>query len=87
MDGLVEVKIEYGGMNFADIYMRKGLMPDKKLPYVTGMEGVGRITAVGSSSTDLKVSHRTQMNPPIKLFEHKLTVNFTNKKSKCILNI
>lgn len=56
LNGLIEVKIEYGGLNFADLYLRKGLMPDKKLPFVLGMEGVGIITAVGDDTKDLKVS-------------------------------
>lgn len=47
--------MEYGGLNFADLYVRKGLMPDRKVPFVLGMEGVGRVTAVQNNSTDLKV--------------------------------
>lgn len=59
LDGLIEVKIEYGGLNFADLYVRKGLMPNKKLPFILGMEGVGTITAVGSNeSSDFKVSKK-----------------------------
>lgn len=56
MDGLIEIKIEYGGLNFADLYTRQGLMPDKKVPFVLGMEGAGVITAIGNNSTNLKVS-------------------------------
>ena len=55
LDGRIEVKVEYGGVNFADLYTRQGLMYQKKLPFVLGMECVGTITAVGVESTDLQV--------------------------------
>ncbi|XP_063904058.1 synaptic vesicle membrane protein VAT-1 homolog [Zophobas morio] len=58
LDGRIEVKVEYGGVNFADLYTRQGLMYQKKLPFVLGMECVGTITAVGVESTDLQVGQR-----------------------------
>jgi hypothetical protein len=51
----VEVKVEYGGVNFADLYTRQGLMHNKELPFVLGMECVGTVSAIGEARTDLKV--------------------------------
>ncbi|KAJ3617498.1 hypothetical protein MTP99_007211 [Tenebrio molitor] len=54
----VEVKVEYGGVNFADLYTRQGLMHNKELPFVLGMECVGTVSAIGEARTDLKVGQR-----------------------------
>ncbi|XP_044252656.1 synaptic vesicle membrane protein VAT-1 homolog isoform X2 [Tribolium madens] len=56
--GNVEVKVEYGGVNFADLYTRQGLMHNKKLPFVLGMECVGTVAAIGAENTHLKVGQR-----------------------------
>ncbi|RZC35906.1 synaptic vesicle membrane protein VAT-1 -like [Asbolus verrucosus] len=58
LEDKIQVQVEYGGVNFADLYTRQGLMYDKKLPFVLGMECVGTITAIGSTKTDLKVGQR-----------------------------
>lgn len=55
LEGCVEIKVDYGGLNFADLYTRQGLMLNKKLPFVLGMECTGTVTAVGTK-TDLEVS-------------------------------
>ncbi|XP_064213648.1 synaptic vesicle membrane protein VAT-1 homolog [Tribolium castaneum] len=55
LEGNVEVKVEYGGVNFADLYTRQGLMHNKKLPFVLGMECVGTIVKIGAENTQLKV--------------------------------
>lgn len=55
LEGHVEVKVEYAGVNFADIYTRQGLIPNRKFPFVLGLECVGTITALGISDTNLKV--------------------------------
>lgn len=47
--------MEYGGMNFGDLFTVKGLTANKP-PFVLGIEGAGRITTVGNNSTNLKVS-------------------------------
>ncbi|XP_018561273.1 synaptic vesicle membrane protein VAT-1 homolog [Anoplophora glabripennis] len=57
LDGLIEVKVDCGGLNFADLYTRQGLMLDKKLPFVLGMECTGTVTAVGTE-TDLVIGQK-----------------------------
>ncbi|CAH0564081.1 unnamed protein product [Brassicogethes aeneus] len=58
LEGTIEVKVSYGGLNFADLYTRQGLMMDKKLPFVLGMECSGIITAIGAENTDFKVGQQ-----------------------------
>jgi NADPH:quinone reductase-like Zn-dependent oxidoreductase len=45
------------GANFVDIYYRSGLYP-QPLPLVTGMEGAGRVEAVGKDVTNVKIGDR-----------------------------
>ncbi len=45
------------GLNFIDVYMRSGLYP-LELPHVLGMEGAGKIEAVGDGVVDLKIGDR-----------------------------
>lgn len=52
-DGEVQVEIAYAGVNFIDIYMREGVYKNIKtypnaLPFTLGMEGSGRVNAVGA---------------------------------------
>jgi len=58
LEGNVEVEVKFCGMNFADLYTRQGLMPDRKLPFVLGMECAGVIKASGVENGDLKVGQR-----------------------------
>lgn len=44
----IEVKVTYWGVNFADIYLRKGLIPNIKLPSVIGLECIGVVENIGS---------------------------------------
>ncbi len=44
----VEVKASYGGINFADSYLRQGVIPSIKFPFVLGLECVGVVENVGS---------------------------------------
>ncbi len=47
--GLVRIRVEAAGVNFADVMMRRGLYPDApKLPAVAGYEVAGMVDAVGS---------------------------------------
>ncbi|XP_028149542.2 synaptic vesicle membrane protein VAT-1 homolog [Diabrotica virgifera virgifera] len=52
LNGNIEVKVEYGGLNFADIYTRRGLVAAKELPFVLGIECTGVITAIGEDVKD-----------------------------------
>ena len=55
--GEVIVRLEKIGINFIEVYQRKGLYP-MKLPYIPGREGAGTVTAVGSGVTNVKVGDR-----------------------------
>ena len=39
-------QVEYGGVNFLDIHLRKGSFPLPSLPAVLGVEGAGKIVAL-----------------------------------------
>jgi 2-desacetyl-2-hydroxyethyl bacteriochlorophyllide A dehydrogenase len=52
----VSIDVAYSGVNFADIQMRLGFYPDApKKPFVPGYEVSGRIVAIGSNVTGLRV--------------------------------
>jgi NADPH2:quinone reductase len=53
----VRIKIEAAGLNFIDTYHRMGWYPLPK-PFTLGMEGAGRIDAVGANVTDFKPGDR-----------------------------
>lgn len=46
-EGEILVEVEAAGLNFIDTYHRSGLYP-VELPFVPGVEGAGRVRAVGS---------------------------------------
>lgn len=57
------VKLEYAGVNFIDIYMRRGEYARSQtyqtpLPMVVGMEGIGTVTALGAGVEGLAVGQR-----------------------------
>lgn len=57
-DGEALVRIERAGANFIDVYMRKGIYKRSHtyanaLPLILGMEGAGRIVAVGAGVENL----------------------------------
>uniref|UniRef100_A0ACD5TSC3 Uncharacterized protein n=1 Tax=Avena sativa TaxID=4498 RepID=A0ACD5TSC3_AVESA len=53
-DGEIRVKNTAVGVNFIDVYFRKGVYP-APLPFTPGMEAVGVVTAVGPGLTGRKV--------------------------------
>ncbi len=55
--GEAVVRLEAVGVNFLDIYHRKGLYP-RTLPFTLGQEGAGIVTAIGPDVTDLAVGDR-----------------------------
>lgn len=62
-DGEVQVEIAYGGVNFIDVYMRQGVYKNIKtypnaLPFTLGMEGSGRVNALGSGVVDFAPGDR-----------------------------
>ncbi|KAK7310196.1 hypothetical protein RJT34_07541 [Clitoria ternatea] len=55
-EGEVRVRNKALGVNFVDVYFRKGLYkPPSSLPFTPGVEAVGLITAVGVGVTDFQV--------------------------------
>ncbi|MGA3306494.1 MAG: quinone oxidoreductase [Stellaceae bacterium] len=55
--GQVRLRHTAIGANFVDIYYRSGLYP-QQLPFITGMEGAGRVEAVGKNVTNVKIGDR-----------------------------
>ncbi|TMW89108.1 hypothetical protein EJD97_017649 [Solanum chilense] len=54
-DGEIRVKNKVIGLNFIDIYFRKGVYKAAAFPFTPGMEAVGVVTAVGPGLTGRKV--------------------------------
>ncbi|KAK2433143.1 quinone oxidoreductase PIG3 [Trifolium repens] len=54
-EGQVRVKNKAIGVNFIDVYFRKGVYNASSLPFTPGMEAVGIVTAVGSGLTGTQV--------------------------------
>ncbi|KAL2227232.1 uncharacterized protein LOC105160627 [Sesamum indicum] len=54
-DGEIKVKNKAIGLNFIDIYFRKGVYKASTFPFTPGMEAVGVVTAVGPGLTGRKV--------------------------------
>ncbi|KAI3458323.1 hypothetical protein Pfo_014986 [Paulownia fortunei] len=54
-DGEIKVKNKAIGLNFVDVYFRKGVYRASAIPFTPGVEAVGVITAVGSGLTGRKV--------------------------------
>ncbi|MBZ5502452.1 MAG: quinone oxidoreductase [Acidobacteriia bacterium] len=55
--GEVLIRVGASGVNFADIYMRKGAVP-VPLPFTPGIEGSGTVEAVGDGVSDVKPGDR-----------------------------
>jgi NADPH2:quinone reductase len=55
--GQVAVQVAAAGVNFIDIYHRQGVYP-LPLPRVLGLEGAGRVIAVGEGVSDFQVGDR-----------------------------
>ncbi|KAM4122911.1 hypothetical protein ACB094_01G119400 [Castanea mollissima] len=54
-EGEIRVKNKAIGLNFIDVYFRKGVYKTPTLPYTPGMEAVGVVTAVGPGLTGRQV--------------------------------
>ena len=54
------------GLNYIDVYHRTGLYPLPSLPWVLGMEGAGKVEAVGEGVSEFKVGDRVAYaSPPV----------------------
>ncbi len=56
-DSEVLIKNRYAGVNYIEVYFRKGIYPSK-MPYVLGREATGTIVKVGKNVNDLKVGDK-----------------------------
>jgi len=56
--GQVKIKQHAAGLNFIDTYFRSGLYKAPSMPFISGNEGSGEVTAVGEGVTDLKIGDR-----------------------------
>lgn len=56
--GEVQIRHAAIGLNFIDVYFRNGLYKAPHLPFVTGKEGAGTVTAVGPGVDDFKPGDR-----------------------------
>ena len=64
--GQLRVRHAAVGLNYIDIYHRTGLYPLPALPWIPGMEGAGRVEAVGEGVTEFKVGDRVAYaSPPV----------------------
>ncbi len=52
------------GLNFIDVYQRRGLYPLERLPGVLGMEAAGVVEAVGTGVTEVAVGDRVAYATP-----------------------
>lgn len=55
--GQALIRVKAAGVNFIDIYQRRGTYP-VKLPYVPGLEGAGIVEAIGEEVKNVKVGDR-----------------------------
>lgn len=56
-EGEIRVKLAAAGLNFIDVYHRKGLYPIPT-PFIPGREGAGTVDALGTGVTDLSLGDR-----------------------------
>jgi NADPH2:quinone reductase len=56
--GQVQIRHHAIGVNFLDIYYRKGVYPTPPVPFTPGNEGAGEIVAVGKGVRDLQPGDR-----------------------------
>src|ERR1700694_1935823 len=64
--GQVKIKNHACGVNFIDTYFRMGMYPSPVgMPFVSGNEGAGQVTAVGPGVTDFKGGDRVGYVSPL----------------------
>ncbi len=64
--GQLRVRHAAVGLNYIDVYHRTGLYPLPSLPWTLGMEGAGRVEAVGEGVTEFKAGDRVAYaSPPV----------------------
>src|SRR5471032_312339 len=64
--GQIKIKQHACGVNLIDTYFRMGMYPSPVgMPFVSGNEGAGEVTAVGPGVTDVKVGDRIAYVVPL----------------------
>jgi len=74
------------GVNFLDIYYRKGIYPSPPFPFTPGNEGAGEIVALGKGVKDLKPGDRVAYIAPLGSYgeERNVEARFLVKLPKAI---
>ena len=74
------------GVNFLDVYYRKGMYPSPSSPFTPGNEGAGEIVAVGKGVKDFKAGDRVAYIGPIGSYaeERNADAKFLVKLPKAI---
>ena len=93
--GQVKIKQHAAGLNFIDTYFRSGLYKAPSMPFVSGNEGAGEVTAVGEGVTDLKVGDRVGYVLPLGCYAEerlapadrlvKLPANITGEQAAAMM--
>ncbi len=73
--GEVRIKIEFAGINYAEILSRKGLYGwALKRPYILGMEASGTIDELGSGINNLEVGQKVMVGTKCGTYAEKIVV-------------
>jgi NADPH2:quinone reductase len=63
--GQLRIKQYASGVNYIDTYFRSGLYKAPEMPFISGNEGAGEVTAVGSGVSDFKIGDRVAYVAPL----------------------
>ncbi|HEX2239298.1 MAG TPA: quinone oxidoreductase [Gammaproteobacteria bacterium] len=74
--GLGEVLIRHTaiGVNFIDIYFRKGVYPAVRFPFIPGQEASGQVEALGPGVDDFQVGDRVAYAGPLGAYSEKRVI-------------
>ncbi|MBC3192523.1 quinone oxidoreductase [Pseudonocardia sp. C8] len=71
--GEVLVEVAAAGVNYIDTYQREGIYP-METPYVPGLEGTGRVTALGEGVTGVAIGDRIAWAETLGSYAQQVTV-------------
>ncbi|MBN9102518.1 MAG: quinone oxidoreductase [Pseudonocardia sp.] len=71
--GELLVEVAAAGVNYIDTYQREGIYP-MSLPYVPGLEGAGRVLAVGPDVTEFAVGDRVAWSETLGTYAERVAV-------------
>src|SRR4051794_29035717 len=71
--GELLVGVAAAGVNYIDVYQRNGTYP-MPVPYVPGLEGAGRVLALGPGATDFAVGDRVAWVEALGSYAERVTV-------------